>query len=1018
MIRIFTLLLTALFYVSLANDAAAQTVITQWNFNSVPPDASTGTGSTMPSIGMGTVTNIGGTTTTFASGASNGGSSDPATVDNTGWNLTNFPAASVANSTAGIQFAVSTIGRTNILVTFDLRHSNTSSRYEQFQYTTDISASTPVWVNFALLDGNAGDTWFRRSVNLASVTALNNNANVGFRIVSAFAPSTSAYTAATSTSTYAATGTWRFDMLSVYESPALVPATLAFVGANATVPETAGSFNINALLTNGNANPSSVDLEILPTTTATAASDFVAPAVLTYTWPANSNNVTQSLNFTINNDALPENTEYITVRFTNPVNLNLPTGNSNVYTLFITDDDKLAPATSTNLQLNPIASFSNGTAGANSAEIVAHDPVTQRLFIANSLGAKIDIINFANPASPVLISSIDVTPYGNINSVAVNNGVLACALENANPQLPGKVVFFNTSGVFINQVDVGTLPDMILFSADGSKVLTANEGEPNAAYTVDPEGSVSVIDISGGVATATNANVTNIGFTSFNGQAVALRAAGVRIFGLNATVAQDLEPEYITLSADGLTAYVACQENNAIAVINLTTNTVSEIRPLGTKDHSVTRNALDVSDQSGAIQIANWPIKGVYMPDAIVSYNVAGQDYIITANEGDAREYAGYSEIVRLNSASYVLDPIAFPNPEVIKTNIGRLNVTLASGDTDIDGDFDEIHTYGARSFSIWNATTGALVWDSGEDFELITSKHPTLSAIFNASNANNTFKNRSDDKGPEPEGVVVADIAGRKYAFVALERIGGCMLYDVTDPANPVFLDYKNTRNLVSYGGDNGAEGIVFVSAANSPNGQPIVILANEVSSTLTVYSLTGTVLPIKLSSIAAVNNGNKNTITWQTAIEALGDAFELESSKDAINFQKITSIPARGFASSYQFEDLSPYQGINYYRLRLKNIDGYITYSDVVNATVSNKQNSLFTIFPNPVQNSLQLSITEPQTGAYTTVVDYKGAVLIKKLIPGNSTRIDVSMLAAGNYLINYYTKQGVETIKFIKD
>lgn len=1016
MIKTFTYLFTLLFLLSIGFNASAQNIITQWNFNSVPPDASTTTGSLIASTGSGSISNIGGTTTTFASGTANGGSSDPATIDNTGWNLTGFPAISSANSTAGIQFAVSTVGRTNIVVTFDLRHSNTSSRYEQFQYTTDISAAIPVWVDFALFDATPGDAWYRRTANLSTVTALNNNANAAFRIVSAFAPSITSYAA--SSTTYATTGTWRFDMVTVNESPALIPATLAFVGANATVAETAGSFNINALLTNGNASPSSVDLEILPVFTATSGSDYVAPTMLQYSWPANSNSITQSLNFTINNDALPENTEYITVRFVNPVNLTLPSGNNNVFTLFISDNDKLAPATSTNLQLNPIASFSNGTAGTNSAEIVAHDPITQRLFIANSIGAKIDIVDFSNPASPVLINSINVTPYGNINSVAVKNGVLACAIENANPQLPGKVVFFNTDGVLINQVDVGTLPDMILFSADGNKVLTANEGEPNAAYTIDPEGSVSVIDISGGVASITNANVTNIGFTSFNSQVVALRASGVRIFGPGATVAQDMEPEYITLSSDGLTAYVVCQENNAMAIINLTTNTVTEIRALGTKDHSLTKNSLDVSDQSGVIQIANWPIKGLYMPDGITSFNVAGQDYLVTANEGDAREYTGYSEIVRFNAASYVLDPTVFPNPEAIKTNLGRLNVTLASGDIDSDGDYDEIHVYGARSFSIWNATTGALVWDSGEDFELITSKHPTLSALFNASNSNNTFKNRSDDKGPEPEGVVVADIAGRKYAFVALERIGGCMVYDVTNPASPVFIDYKNTRTLGSYGGDNGAEGIIFISAVNSPNAQPIVILANEVSSTLAIYSLTGTVLPIKLSNIAAVNEGSKNIISWQTATEAIGDAFELESSKDAVNFQKITSIPARGLASTYQFEDLSPYQGINYYRLRMKNIDGYITYSDIVNATVSNKQNSLFTIFPNPVQNSLQLSIPVPQTGAYITVVDYKGAVLIKKLIAGNSTRIDVSMLAAGNYLINYYTKQGIETIKFIKD
>lgn len=1019
MCKIFTSLLAFVFVFNLSNNASAQTIITQWNFNSNPGDANLLTGSTTASIGVGNISTIGGTTSSFASGSANGGSSDPASAtDNTGLGLTAFPTINAANQTAGLQFAVSTSGRTNISVTFDLRHSGTASRYERLQYTLDISVPTPLWVDFVLFDGSPNDTWFRRSVNLSAVTALNNNANAGFRVVSSFAPSTSAYGPSNTTSTYATTGTWRFDMVTVSEVPANTPASLAFVGANTTVLESTAAVNIDAILTNGNANPSSVELEILAVRTATSGTDFLVPALLQYSWPANSNNVTRSLSFTINNDVLPENTEYFTARFVNPVNINLPAGNSNVFTVFITDNDKVAPATNPSLQLNHIASFSNGAAISNSAEIVAHDPITQRLFIANSIGAKIDIVNFSNPAVAVLISSINVTPYGNVNSVAVKNGVVACAIENVNPQLPGKVVFFDTDGNFINQVDVGVLPDMILFTANGSKILTADEGEPNAAYTVDPEGSISIIDITAGVLTATNANVTTIGFSSFNAQASTLRAAGVRLFGPGASVAQDMEPEYISLSADGLTAYVACQENNAIAVINLTTNTVSEIRSLGTKDYSVTKNALDVSDLSGSIQIANWPVKGMYMPDGIASFSVGGQEYLITANEGDAREYTGYSEIVRLNSASYILDPVAFPNPEVLKTNLARLNVTQASGDTDNDGDFDEIHTFGARSFSIRNATTGALVWDSGEDFELIISKHPTLAAIFNASNSNNTFKNRSDDKGPEPEGVVVANIAGRTFAFVALERIGGCMLYEITDPLNPVFIDYKNTRTVGSFGGDNGAEGIIFISAINSPTNQPIVILANEISSTLSFYQISGSALPIKLSGIAAINEGNKNIINWQTVTEVVGDIFELERSKDALSFEKIATLPARGIASGYQHEDFSPFKGINFYRLKLRNIDGKISYSDVVRATVSTTENSVMKVFPNPVQSILQVNIIQPAVGALVTVVDVKGNIVLRKIINGTVTKLDVSQLAAGIYFINYFTKGRKESLKFVKE
>ena len=629
----------------------------------------------------------------------------------------------------------------------------------------------------------------------------------------------------------------------VYPTPPYTPtnASVAFVGSRVNTNETNTDVKIIAVLNGGGSNASSIQLEVLPISTATAGTDFTVPTNMTFEWAASSNGVNDTLVFTLNNDVLPENTEYFIVRMVNPVNIDLPAAAINHFTVFIADDDMQAPTATQEIELNHLNSFSNGAAGTNSAEIVTHDPASQRLFIANSIGGKIDIVNFSNPAAPVLINSITMAPYGGINSVAVKNGIVAAAVENAVPELPGKVVFFDINGTFLNQVTVGAMPDMITFNNAGTKVLTPNEGQPSADYTVDPEGSISIIDISGGIANLTQANVSTASFASFNSQIAALRTSGVRIFGPNATVAQDMEPEYITLSDDDQTAYVTCQENNALAIVNMATSTVSQILPLGYKDHMMSANALDASDQGGVIQIANWPVKGVYMPDAIASFNVGGQTYLITANEGDAREYNAYEEAARVSSSTYVLDTIAFPYAAAIKANLGRLNITTASGDTDGDGDFDEIHAFGARSVSIWNATTGALVWDSGDDFELITSKHPTLSAIFNASNSNNTFKNRSDDKGPEPEGVATAVINGKVYAFIALERIGGCMVYDITNPAAPVFVDYKNTRTIASYGGDQGAEGIIYIEAANSPNGRPIVILANEVSSTLAIYELQG---------------------------------------------------------------------------------------------------------------------------------------------------------------------------------
>ena len=345
------------------------------------------------------------------------------------------------------------------------------------------------------------------------------------------------------------------------------------------------------------------------------------------------------------------------------------------------------------------------------------------------------------------------------------------------------------------------------------------------------------------------------------------------------------------------------------------------------------------------------------MPDAIASYTANGQLYYVTANEGDSREYTAYVEPARISSTTYILDSLKFPYRDALKANLGRLNVTLASGDTDGDGDYDEIHAFGARSFSIWNATSGALVWDSGDALELITSKHPTLSALFNASNANNTLKNRSDDKGPEPEGITIAQLYNKTFAFIALERIGGCMVYDITDPLNPIYVDYKNTRNLASYGGDNGAEGIIFINAANSPTGDNIIILANEVSSTLTFYKVDITTLEINLSEINAKNDGNKNVIFWKTVSESKNDAFELQKSKDGINFTTIGSINANGFPSTYSFDDLQPHNGLSYYRIKMKNNAIDFSYSKIVTAYLKNNRLKI-KLSPNPFNENLTIN------------------------------------------------------------
>lgn len=491
------------------------------------------------------------------------------------------------------------------------------------------------------------------------------------------------------------------------------------------------------------------------------------------------------------------------------------------------------------LELSFLGRYSTGTYDAGGAEIAAYDPASKRLFSVNGSTGSVDIINVANPGNPTLVTSLNLSAYGAAaNSVAAKNGIIAIAVEAVVKQDPGKVVFIDANGTVLNSVTVGALPDMVCFSPNGQYVLTANEGEPNSTYTVDPEGSVSIINISGGVGTAT---VATAGFTSFNGTTLPY---GIRIFGPGATVAQDLEPEYITVSSNSQTAWVTCQENNCWAIIDIPTATVTSLVPMGFKDHSISGNGLDASDQNGGIvNIATWPIKGMYQPDAIASFVVNGQTYLISANEGDARSYTGFSEESRISSSSFVLDPVKFPNAATLKnnSNLGRLNVTNKSGDIDADGDIDTIYVYGARSISIWN-DAGQLLWDSGDELEQkMLQINPT---VFNCSSTNNTKKNRSDDKGPEPEAVTVATIGDSLYAFVGLERIGGVMIYNITNPTSPYFVSYLNTRNFaqtpgLNSGGDLGPEGILFIPAIESPNKRDMLVVSNEISGTVALYTI-----------------------------------------------------------------------------------------------------------------------------------------------------------------------------------
>ena len=897
------------------------------------------------------------------------------------------------------------------------------------------------------------------------------------------------------------------------------------------------------------------------------------------------------------------------------------------------------------IKLKAIGTYDSGIFDDSAAEIIAHDRRTQRLFVVNAAIGQIDVLDIQNPANPARLFQIDVSSYGAAaNSVAVHEEILAIAVEADPKQTPGSVAFFNTDGSFLNIVTVGALPDMVTFTPNGRYVLVANEGEPSGyclpGDSNDPEGSVSVIDISRGVANLTQSDVRTADFQRFMRDSL---HPDIRIYGPDATVAQDLEPEYITVADNSLTAWITLQENNAVAVLDIFTASITEILPLGSKNyaldiaqlrtfafenlpilgvtdagqeirlggfsglffegvnpqngnlqfithpdrgpnadpidtdddgmkerpfplpdyqaqwlrfelsvqtgqvaitdrvglvqsdgtpisglpnldgaeglayadevpidlfgnamgrdaygadmegivrandgtywmvdeyrpaiyhfspigvlmhrfvpagsnttgtnvgveaippifaqrranrgfeavaywggilyafiqspidnpdvpndasskagnsirilafdtrtqqsvgqylymlegngsdkigdavavveneflvierdsrtgpnsqkkifhidirsatniHSMTEdvplesltveellgrritpvtkvlaidlveagydfadkpeglaligentlailndndfrlaggfdlttgllddnpdaqdvvlgiitmrsNGLDASNRDDAINITHWPVRGLYQPDAIATFKSLGETFLITANEGDARDYDYFSEETRV--ANLVLDPSVFNAELQVDDQLGRLKTTTVSGDADGDGQHETIFNYGARSFSIWTPD-GQLVFDSGDDFERITAER--IPNDFNATNdENDSFDGRSNDKGPEPEGLAIGKINGQTYVFIGLERVGGIMVYNVTDPYAPTFVQYINNRNFAGdaaagTASDLGAEGLLFISVIDSPIGTPLLVVGNEVSGTTTIFRI-----------------------------------------------------------------------------------------------------------------------------------------------------------------------------------
>ena len=443
---------------------------------------------------------------------------------------------------------------------------------------------------------------------------------------------------------------------------------------------------------------------------------------------------------------------------------------------------------------------------------------------------------------------------GFANSIAISGNLLAVAAENDVKSSAGAVLFYDISAatpVFVKAVKVGALPDMVTFTPDGGMLLVANEGEPESDYSVDPEGSVGMIAITAGVAAD---QATLVGFNLFNADQAKLAAQGVKFAApAGTTVAQDLEPEYITVSSDSKKAFVSLQENNALAIVDLAKKQITKVVALGFKDYSQAKNAVDVSNRDG-VKLSTYPgVYGMYQPDTLASYNWKGATFILSANEGDARDWDGYSEEGRISSLKRSADLTALQAGFYDANGLGRLNVSKAMG-LNAQGEYDALYAYGARSFSIWDQN-GNQVFDSGSDFERISSG--VHAELFNTNHTVVEGDSRSDDKGPEPEAVTIGQVGDKTYAFIATERLSGIFVYDISNPYDTKFVDYFHNRNFdavyeidddtvpaavsgdYQQAGDLGPESLVFVPAADSATGQALVLMANEVSGSLTVFEV-----------------------------------------------------------------------------------------------------------------------------------------------------------------------------------
>ena len=545
------------------------------------------------------------------------------------------------------------------------------------------------------------------------------------------------------------------------------------------------------------------------------------------------------------------------------------------------------------ISIEKIGEYAVGTTNPDGgvAEIVKYNKDNGKMYLVNGSATppSLEIVNLGQGKGQLSLdktvlvkdlSEADGFVFGDLTSVDIDRVKkrVYVAVQEKDPMKQGKILALDYEGNLIASYKAGVQPDMVKVTPDGRYVLTADEAEPRLG-SPDAPGSVTIVDTDHGESTQLYFDDPQV-----IDDAVHIRDKSRLVNGVIAQAAgkeeakYDLEPEYIALSEDHKTAYVALQENNAIASVDIASKKVLSVKSLGFKDFNTAANALDLQ-KDGSILLENVPFKGVYMPDGIEAAAINGQTYLFTANEGDATEWPGMTNAVSVKDLKANLDP----NSEAYTFLRGTTKFDKVEAAADFGK--DAIYLFGGRSFSIWKAGTMEQVYDSGSDFETITGQR--LPDYFNASNSKIAKDDRSTKKGPEPEGIELGVVGSRTLAFVGLERVGGIMTYDVTNPEAPAFVNYTNTRVFQDSNGkanldtDTGPEGIEFIPAANSPTGQPLLLAAFEVGGRVGVYqlnvtqvtldrnalSLTAQGSSMKLNAVVRPAGGSDAAVSWSSS-------------------------------------------------------------------------------------------------------------------------------------------------------